>query len=115
MSVRPSGVLAIGAVTGACWVLFVTEAVHLAASAKLVGGVAGLFVIFASTITIWLAMMGLPIPWIRGINDPPQERYVRPRRDEDQEYLRRRAEDARMRDLMNPGDKKAPPTDWFGR
>lgn len=114
MSIRPSGVLAVGAVTGACWVLFVTEAVQLASSAKLVGGVAGLFVIFATTITIWLAMTGREIPWIRD-PDQPQQRLVSPRRDEEQEYLRRRAEDARMRELMKPRGQQAPPTDWFGR
>lgn len=36
-------------------------------------------------------------------------------REQQDDYYRRRAEDARMRDLMNPGDKKAPPTDWYGR
>jgi hypothetical protein len=45
---------------------------------------------------------------------PPMSQWMQEQRAHD-EYLRRRAEDSRMRSLMNPGSQQSPPTDWFGR
>jgi hypothetical protein len=45
---------------------------------------------------------------------PPMSQWMQEQRAHE-EYMRRRAEDSRMRTLMNPNSQQAPQTDWFGR
>lgn len=59
----------------------------------------------------WL--IGILIPATRP-PDPWAEHRARVQLLAEQErYYARRAEDARMRYLMNPGSQQAPPTDWY--
>lgn len=55
MRPRSSRILVIGTVVAVCWVLFVTQAVHSNEPLKLVAGVIGLFLVFSSTICLWMA------------------------------------------------------------
>lgn len=115
MRSRGSRILVVGTVVSVCWVLFVTQAMESTEAVKLVAGMVGLFLVFACSICLFLANTTQANYW-----EVPARTRIRYQGDpaamQEREYLRRRAEDARMRDLMNPSGQQAPPTDrWYGR
>lgn len=97
---------------GLAWVLFITQAAPWSEAMNFVVGVGVLAAIFLVTMVWWTGYTGRMDLWE---DQSKKNRGLGRVSHDEQEYLRRRAEDARMRELMNPNSKQAPDTDrWYG-
>lgn len=94
------------------WVLFITQWSPWGEAVNFVVGVGVLAAIFLVTVGLWTGYTGRMDLWEdQSRRRPRVDRVSR----EEQDYLRRRAEDARQRDLMNPNSHRSPDTDrWYG-
>jgi hypothetical protein len=104
--------LAGGLVLAILWVVFIIQVAPWSEAMNFVVGVGVLALIFVSSVVLWAGYTGrmdLLEDQSRKNRRPAHRDY----RDEQQAYYERRAEDARMRHLMNPSSQQPPDTDKY--